>query len=335
MRHMSAKIGHDLDPHAIHGGFVDPLIGRLPERPFDHISWHPLEDLPIEQKPLNLYLMKRMLLDVTRVMAVSVLTLVGVGANAQIVDGSFEAGADAGTWTEASVNYGTPLCDAGCGTCGGPCVPRTGTWYAWFGGSGLATEVASVSQDVMIPNGTTGAIQMWVKMPAMGDGTDDNFLRLTVDGNEMDRLTPADSTAYAEYAIWNVPVDAYTDGMMHTVMLEAEENGTAVFNVLVDDVTLLVDGAEVVGLFENEELTGVSIYPNPANEVINFSFSGVTGSALVNITDLSGKLVITNRLNEVSSRIFSLNTSDFQNGAYLITVTQGDKQFTERVMIAH
>ena len=187
----------------------------------------------------------------------------------------------------------------------------------------------------MIPNGTTGAIQMWVKMPAMGDGTDDNFLRLTVDGNEMDRLTPADSTAYAEYAIWNVPVDAYTDGMMHTVMLEAEENGTAVFNVLVDDVTLLVDGAEVVGLFENEELNGVSIYPNPANEVINFSFSGVTGSALVNITDLTGKLVITNRLNEVSSRIFSLNTSDFQNGAYLITVTQGDKQFTERVMIAH
>lgn len=187
----------------------------------------------------------------------------------------------------------------------------------------------------MIPNGTTGTIQMWVKLPGLGDGTDDNYLRLTVDGNEMDRLTPADSTAYAEYALWSVPVDAYTDGMMHTVMIEGVENGTAVFNALVDDVSLLVDGVEVVGLFEHEELNGVSIYPNPANDVINFSFIGVTGSALVNITDLTGKLVISNRLNEVASRVFTLNTTDLQNGAYLVTVQQNEKQFTQRVVIAH
>src|SRR5690606_36228058 len=107
------------------------------------------------------------------------------------------------------------------------------------------------------------------KIAGVGDGSDSNYLRLLIDGNEIDRITPADSLTYADYTMWNVPVDAYADGMTHNVQIEGQENGTAVFNALVDDVSLVVDGEEVVGLFENEQLSGVSIYPHPASEVIN------------------------------------------------------------------
>ena len=44
-----------------------------------------------------------------------------------IVDGSFEAGIPNPNWTETSTNFGTPLCDASCGTGSGTAGPRTGT----------------------------------------------------------------------------------------------------------------------------------------------------------------------------------------------------------------
>ncbi len=254
--------------------------------------------------------------------------------NAQVVDGSFEAGIGAGTWEEASVNFGTPLCDAGCGTCGGPCVPRTGDFYAWFGGNN-GPETGSVSQDVNIPAGTSAQILMWVKMPALGDGSDNNYLRLVVDGNEIDRLTPADSVTYqAAYTVWAVPVDAYADGGVHTVLIEGVQ-AVQGFNVLVDDVSLFVDGTEIVGLFENENLSGVSIYPNPANDVINFSFNNLSGNVQVSVVDLTGKLVVRKQLNDVSGRLFQLDTKQFVQGLYMISVQQDQKIFTERVIVAH
>ena len=46
-------------------------------------------------------------------------------------------------------------CTAACGT-GGGIGPRTGTWWAWFGGIPDAVETGSMSQDITIPAGTNG-----------------------------------------------------------------------------------------------------------------------------------------------------------------------------------
>jgi PKD domain len=68
-----------------------------------------------------------------------------------VADPSFEAGTGSGTWTEASTQFGSPICGptAGCG--GPPSVgPRTGAWWVWFGGA-TGVENASVSQNVTVP----------------------------------------------------------------------------------------------------------------------------------------------------------------------------------------
>ncbi|QLQ07277.1 MAG: hypothetical protein HZY76_15420 [Anaerolineae bacterium] len=72
--------------------------------------------------------------------------------NANVVaDGGFEAGTPNPFWTEYSLNFGTVLCDAAsCGTGAGTSYPRTGDWWAWFGGI-AAYEAGSVSQSVTIP----------------------------------------------------------------------------------------------------------------------------------------------------------------------------------------
>lgn len=70
----------------------------------------------------------------------------GGGANG-VTDPSFEAGSPSSFWGESSTNLGTPLCTlAGCGDGSGTVGPRTGTWWAWFGGFGEGTEVGMLVQ---------------------------------------------------------------------------------------------------------------------------------------------------------------------------------------------
>lgn len=256
-------------------------------------------------------------------------------AVAQINDGSFEAGIGAGTWNENSANFGTPLCDlATCGNGGGACVPHTGSIYAWFGGSGDASEIASVDQNAVIPTGSSVQLVGFVKIAAVGDGTAGNYLKAYVDGNEVGMITAEDSADYADYTLVVVPIDAYADGASHNIKIEGKENGGTTFNVLLDDVALVVDGVPT-GLFENESLAGVSVFPNPANQTINLSFNALQGKAVVEILDVTGKMVGNIQMNEVSRRTLQFDASDLNNGLYFVTVQQAGKRFTKRVNVVH
>ena len=262
--------------------------------------------------------------------------MISAGATAQITDGSFEDGIGAGTWTEASVTFGTPLCDEGsCGTCGGPCVPHTGTIYAWFGGSGSADEIGSVEQSAPIPTGTSVTLVMWVKIGAPGDGTDGNYIKAFVDGNELASITALDSLDFADYVEVSVPIDAFADGAAHTIKIEGKENGTTAFNGLVDDIGIAVDGEVIIGLFENESLSRISLVPNPANEQVMLNFNAMKGSATVTLADLAGKVYSTATLNEVYQRSFNMDTRALANGAYVVSVVKEGAAFQQRLVVAH
>lgn len=253
------------------------------------------------------------------------------GVQAQINDGSFEGSG----WNEASFLFGTPLCTvAECGNCGGPCVPRTGQRYAWFGGSGSPDEVASVDQDATIPNGSSANVVMYVKIPHGGDGTAANTFIVYVDGNNVGTLTALDTAQYVDYTLWSVNVSAYADGGVHNIKLEGSENGGNTFNVVVDDVALEVDGT-IVGLFENENLPGVQVYPNPANSQITLAFNAMQGAAQVSIIDASGKVVNQTSFNEVSMRQFTFDSSNLANGLYTVLVDQAGNRISQRVLVQH
>lgn len=265
---------------------------------------------------------------------------VSMGAMAQITDGSFEAGIGAGTWTENSTAFGTPLCtfDA-CGDGGGTCAPRTGVVFAWFGGTGGAiagSETGTLTQSVFFPEGTTAHVQVYAKIPATGDRTASNYLKVYVDGNEMGRITALDSAAYEDYTLWNVAVDDYADGAEHEVKIEGfEADAVPTFNVLADDIALEVDGQVVAGIFENEALSGVQVYPNPANNTINVNFNAMKGAAVVTITDINGQMVTSERFSEVSRRVLQYNATGLSNGLYMVTIEQAGQRFAQRVVVSH
>jgi hypothetical protein len=67
----------------------------------------------------------------------------------------------------------------------------------------------------------------------------------------------------------------------------------------------------------------VSIYPNPATDKINLNIELTNTSKEVNveITDMTGKVVYTTTLKNVLNNKYSINTSSFANGMYIVKVS--------------
>lgn len=185
------------------------------------------------------------------------------GGTEVIVDGSFEA-ANAPAWQQTSTNFGSPLCDAGCGTGGGTAAPRTGAQWMWFGGAGTVLETGSAQQSVNIPAGATSlTFGYWLGACGAGGGASD-FIRLTVGGTELWRrdATSAECGA-AGYTLATVDVSALA-GATQTVRFEST-SGTASTNsnFHIDDVSL--QGSPICVEAPNADLSITQTFNAPAS----------------------------------------------------------------------
>lgn len=153
-----------------------------------------------------------------------------------IIDGSFEAGTPNPNWTEASTNFGTPLCDAvSCGTGGGTAGPHTGNWWVWMGGIG-ALEEGSVAQDVVIPVGTADlSFYFWIGTTS---GSASDYFNVQIDGTEVFRAGADEQASYSSYTLVNVDVSAYADGNSHEIKFYGYTNSASAVNFNLDDVVL-------------------------------------------------------------------------------------------------
>jgi len=156
-----------------------------------------------------------------------------------LADPSFEAGTPNGFWTEYSLNFGTPLCDAAsCGTGGGTAGPHSGSWWAWFGGySGY--ETAYLEQSVTIPSAAQAFLRFYLWKGTGTQATD--YVNVKLDNNVVFTVY-GDSTAYPSYTLVELNVSSYADGGTHTVRFESETFGGTTTNFSIDDVELVTAG---------------------------------------------------------------------------------------------
>lgn len=256
-----------------------------------------------------------------------------IASQAQLINPGFESGVNVG-WTESSTNFGTPLCDAGCGTCGGNCAPQSGSWYAWFGGS-PTQEVGIVSQVFTIPNGTDGSLSFYVKVSTGGASPNDDIVAVLLDGAALFTVTAADTTTYANYTMITVDISAYTDGAVHTLVVGGSEDGGS--NILFDTFSLSVDGNVFTGINDvlNHEVDMV-VYPNPASNQLTIQFNAdMNGEATVRIYDINGRLVSTQLLNDISNKTFNMDVNSYATGMYTVEVINGSNQLRRSVSVIH
>lgn len=152
-----------------------------------------------------------------------------------IQDGGLELGINATPWAQTSTNFDTPLCTLS--LCGGTVGPRTGNWYAWFGGTSSA-ETATLTQTKAISAGPK-LLSFYLRWGSAPDPA--ATFKVTLDGTVIFALTGATSSPYAgAYTRAAIDVSAYADGAAHVLKFElvSAGGGGGATSVYVDDIAL-------------------------------------------------------------------------------------------------
>ncbi|HWB77085.1 MAG TPA: hypothetical protein VG755_19085 [Nannocystaceae bacterium] len=153
----------------------------------------------------------------------------------RIVDGGFEAGAGAMIWDEASEQFGTPICDAGCTEDEGA-EPYAGDFFAWYGGV-AEEEHASVSQDVMF-EGDNAYLSFRFEINA-GAGTGDDVFSVLIGDETVFMATDLEVDDYASYTLVSLDVSDFVAGGEQSVEFRSDHLGTGLSNFFLDEVVLV------------------------------------------------------------------------------------------------
>jgi len=248
-----------------------------------------------------------------------------------VADSSFEAGTPNTAWAEASLNFGTPLCDATeCGNCGGPCFARTGAWYAWFGGI-TAIETASLTQSVIIPAGNAANLSFWFKLAIVGTDPNDS-ITVQLDGNSLWTAKNADATTYAEYTEVVISIDAYADGAAHSLSFSSSLHGVSLSNFLVDDVSIITETA--TGVHSNYLVEGISVYPNPAVDKLNIVINAPLASDYeIILYNMLGQKIYSSIELDLQNGKIEIPTSNLVKGTYQLLIRNELETTVQKIII--
>jgi uncharacterized repeat protein (TIGR01451 family) len=158
-----------------------------------------------------------------------------------LADGGFERSPTRETtWIQTSVQYGTPITPAACGTGGGP-GPHGGSSMVWFAGSAMTVESGAVERrDLVIPPGA-GPLTFWYAAPRCVVNGAGDYLRLEVDGVnafEVRCTTPIETWQQA-----SIDLAPWADGAQHDLRFIGYASSSGYLNFsdfLLDDVSLRV-----------------------------------------------------------------------------------------------
>ena len=102
------------------------------------------------------------------------------------------------------------------------------------------------------------------------------------------------------------------------------------------DVSEVGEREENANVTESKDLTlnMVNIFPNPTNGVVQIQFKGEAVPTKVTVTDISGREVFKDETNNFDGNYNrQIDVSSAAKGTLLLTVSQGKKNFTEKIIL--
>lgn len=219
-------------------------------------------------------------------------------------------------WTSTSVTYGTSFCDdASCGDCGGPCVPNSGAWYLWFGGTDAA-ETGTATQTFNTTVSGTGTLTYYWKVPLKGAAGD--TLSVLLDGAVKNKVNTIDSIGTYQQVTVNL---GQVPSGSHTFLMRFQKlAGPTTVNVLVDDIQINIAGT--VSVEEIDFSNGIQVSNNieTGHIAIAYNFNQVQNVRLT-ATDVTGKVVyVENHDNQITNK-HTVDSSNWAKGVYNVTLS--------------
>jgi hypothetical protein len=100
-------------------------------------------------------------------------------------------------------------------------------------------------------------------------------------------------------------------------------------NMYIDNINV----SSATSVSENE-LTSLSVYPNPASTEVNVSFEAKNADYLVKLIDLQGRVISNQNLTNLNgTQVISFSTSTVAKGSYLVSITSNGLTSTKSVVI--
>ncbi|MCB0756536.1 MAG: T9SS type A sorting domain-containing protein, partial [Flavobacteriales bacterium] len=114
----------------------------------------------------------------------------------------------------------------------------------------------------------------------------------------------------------------------HEIYVTVDQDGcTGVSN----SFTLTVDACAGIEELGNLE---IEVYPNPSNGIIVLNIEGSTAELGLTVLDLNGRMVYSERLGEVNSRLRkNIDLNGLANGVYLLQLTNGTDSLVKKLVI--
>jgi len=140
--------------------------------------------------------------------------------------------------------------------------------------------------------------------PALNDG--DNSV------DNIEQVFIADPVAGEEYTIT----------VTHKDQLE---NGS-------QDFSIAVSGTEPLSV-DNHELTGVTLYPNPASNQVSLQMDQAGEEINFVVYDMNGRQVMNEKLRSNSGAAHHLNISKLNNGVYFVNIETEGKRATKKLIV--
>ncbi len=82
-------------------------------------------------------------------------------------------------------------------------------------------------------------------------------------------------------------------------------------------------------------IDGVLVYPNPVNNAFTVFVPAVHGIASINVRNLQGQLVSSNKINANNNRQTKINTENLATGVYFVEIIANNKKDTYKIQVNH
>lgn len=91
------------------------------------------------------------------------------------------------------------------------------------------------------------------------------------------------------------------------------------------------DDGIALGITTEDEISELKLYPNPASNMFSMDLSSLGSSEVdILITNATGKILYSKRVNAIQN--YSVETTDFMSGVYLVLVRTKEKKYSEKLI---
>lgn len=200
--------------------------------------------------------------------------------------------------------------------------PYEGTYCA-ASKSGMSSG-SSCTLSLSITAATNDSISYFRRFTASNSWYGNDEFSFSIDNVKQESVTSSSSWSRSAF-----PISAGTHSIKFTFAHSSYGNSG---NAAIDYITFPMSGDMAPIVIEDFDNNILSIFPNPASELVNISLPEANKNYHITLFDINGQQILNREING-NEAIYQLKVNNLANGMYLISVFNNDNAYTGKIII--